>query len=133
MRILIIISQICILYLFYFIGTMVHNAFHLVIPGSIIGLIFLFIGLWIKVIPEKFIKDGAGFLLSILILFFIPATVGIMNYASLLSIHGALIALAILSSTALTIIIAGKAGQFFEHKAQKRKEEKRCSNYSRSV
>ncbi|TCP21716.1 holin-like protein [Scopulibacillus darangshiensis] len=133
MKFLIIILQICMLYLFNFVGNIVHNFFNLVIPGSIIGLILLFICLCLKVIPVKFIENGAGFLLRILILFFIPATVGIMNYPSLLSIHGALLAIAVLLSTIISIAIAGIAGQLFERKAQKRKDDRECSKCSQSV
>ncbi|MEH7273587.1 CidA/LrgA family protein [Neobacillus vireti] len=124
MKILIIILQTGILSLFYLAGTIIHNLFHLVIPGSIIGLILLFLCLYLKIIPVKFIENGAGFLLSILMLFFIPATVGIMNYSSLLSFHGALFIAVVLLSTIFTIVAAGIAGQYFERKAQKGKDEK---------
>ncbi|MCM3694606.1 CidA/LrgA family protein [Neobacillus niacini] len=124
MKILIILLQTGILSLFYLVGTIIHNLFDLVIPGSIIGLILLFLCLCLKIIPVTFIENGAGFLLSILVLFFIPATVGIMNYSSLLSFHGALFISAILLSTIFTIGAAGIAGQLFEKKAEKRKDEK---------
>ncbi|QCJ42645.1 CidA/LrgA family holin-like protein [Bacillus sp. S3] len=134
MKIIIIILQICILYIFSFVGTVIHNFFHLVIPGSIIGLLLLFLCLCLKIVPLKCIESGAGFLLSILMLFFIPTTVGIMNYSSLLSIHGALLVAAVLLSTILSIAITGTAGQFFEKKAQKRKDDKECKNsYSHSA
>jgi holin-like protein len=129
MKTLIIFLQICILYIFTYIGTVIHNFFHLVIPGSIIGLLLLFICLCFKIVPLKWIENGAGFLLSLLMLFFIPTTVGVMNYPSLLSIHGALLVLAVLLSTIISIAIAGTAGQFFEKKAQKRKDDKECSKF----
>ncbi|MBS4175241.1 CidA/LrgA family holin-like protein [Bacillus sp. FJAT-49736] len=130
MKILIIFLQICILYIFSFIGTVIHNYFHLIIPGSIIGLILLFICLCLKIVPVMWIENGAGFLLSILMLFFIPTTVGIMNYPSLLSVQGALLILAVLLSTIISIAIAGKTGQFFEKKSQKGKDDKKCSKFS---
>ncbi|MDR7079852.1 putative effector of murein hydrolase LrgA (UPF0299 family) [Neobacillus niacini] len=65
-------------------------------------------------------------MLSILMLLFIPTTVGIMNYPSLLSIHGVLLVVAILLSTIISIAISGTASQFFEKKAQKRKDDKEC-------
>lgn len=126
MKILTIVLQICILYIFSFIGTFIQNLFHLVIPGSIIALLLLFICLCLKIVPEKWIENGAVFLLSILMLLFIPTTVGIMNYPSLLSIHGVLLVVAILLSTIISIAIAGTASQFFEKKAQKRKDDKEC-------
>lgn len=127
MRILIIILQICILYIFSYIGTVIHNFFNLIIPGSIIGLLLLFTCLCFKIIPVKWIEDGAGFVLSILMLFFIPATVGIMNYASLLSLHGALFILAVILSTAISIAITGTVGQFFGKKAINREDDQECN------
>lgn len=80
MKPLIICLQIGILFIFSYIGTVIQNFFHLIIPGSIIGLILLFLCLCLKVVPVQLIDQGAGFLLSILTLLFIPITVGIMKY-----------------------------------------------------
>lgn len=124
---LVIVLQICILYVFSYIGNVIQNFFHLIIPGSIIGLLLLFICLCMKIVPVKWIETGAGFVLSVLVLFFIPTTVDIMNYPSLLSFHGALFVLAVLFSTSISIAITGMAGQFFEKKAQKRKDDEECN------
>lgn len=130
MKILIIVLQVGLLSIFSFIGTALHNFFHLPIPGSIIAMILLFICLCLKIVPVRLIENGAVYLLSILMLFFIPATVGIMNYPSLLSSNGALFVAAVLISTVISIAIAGTASQFFEKKAQKRKDAKECSKFS---
>lgn len=124
---LIIVLQICILYVFSYIGNVIQNFFNLIIPGSIIGLLLLFTCLCLKIIPVKWIETGAAFILSVLVLFFIPTTVDIMNYPSLLSFHGALFILAILISTIFSIAFTGLAGQIFEKKAQKRKDDQECS------
>lgn len=115
-----ILLQICILFIFSYIGTVIQNLFHLIIPGSIIALLLLFICLCLKIVSVKYIENGAGFLLSTLMLFFIPSTVGIMNYPALISIQGALLVAAVLTSTIITIAIAGSASQFFEKKAQEK-------------
>jgi len=129
-KLLNILLQICILFIFSFIGTVIHNLFQLIIPGSIIALLLLFICLCLKIVPVKYIENGASFLLSTLMIFFIPSTVGIMNYPSLLSIQGAFFVLAILLSTIISIAITGKASQVLEKKAQKRKDDKECNKFS---
>lgn len=116
MKYILIVLQITILYGFYFIGTIIHDYFHLSIPGSIIALILLFVCLCMKIIPVSFIDKGSGFLLSILTLFYIPATVGIMNYPSLLSLHGILLVVVILLSTIVSIAITGKMSALLEKK-----------------
>lgn len=130
MKVFNIISQICILYIFTFIGSAIQDFFHLIIPGSIIGLILLFICLCLKIVPVKLIENGASFLLSILMLLFVPTTVGIMSYPSLLSIHGAILFLAVLLSTIFSIAATGLSSQFFEKKAKQRKEDKACNKSS---
>ncbi|MNI18849.1 Holin-like protein CidA [compost metagenome] len=133
MKFLLIFLQICILYVFSFIGNAIHNFFNLAIPGSIIALLFLFICLCLKIIPVSFIEHGAGFLLSILTLFFTPAAVGIMNYPSLLSLQGALLVLVVLLSTIITIAIAGITSTFIEKKKHSGKDEDACnSSFSHS-
>ena len=134
MKIINIIFQVSVLVLFNFIGNLIHDYFNFIIPGSIVGLLLLFLCLTLKIIPVKIIENGAVFLLSILMLFFIPATVGIMNYPSLLSVQGLLLIATVLISTAFSIIIAGRAGQRFEKRAQRKKENKQCNkHYSHSA
>ncbi|MDF2065647.1 MULTISPECIES: CidA/LrgA family holin-like protein [Bacillaceae] len=118
-----VVFQILILYMFSFLGTVIVQSLHIKFPGSIIGLILLFAGLYFKLIPISLIKDGAGFLLSVLTLFFVPATVGVMNYPELLSFQGLLLILSVIISTIITIIISGRVGQYLETKQAVKEEE----------
>lgn len=114
LKIIRIVLQIAVLYVFCFIGTVIVDFLHIPLPGSIIGLVLLLIGLLTKVIPDWFIKEGAGFLLSILTLLFIPATVGIMNYPELLSGYGILLVIIVLISTVFTLVLTGKIARRME-------------------
>lgn len=127
MKVIRICLQIGILFIFSYIGTYIQTLFHLIIPGSIIGLILLFICLTLKVIPVELIEDGAGFLLGILTLLFVPMTVGIMNYPSLLSWQGLLLLGIVVVSTAITIVISGIFTQRLEKRTEKKKEESECN------
>lgn len=111
-----IVFQIIILYLFSFIGSWIVQSLSLQFPGSIVGLLLLFVCLYFRIIPVELIKDGAVFLLAFLALFFIPATVGIMDYPELLSWAGLGMVLAIIISTVITIIITGRLCQYLERK-----------------
>ncbi|QUG40946.1 CidA/LrgA family holin-like protein [Psychrobacillus sp. INOP01] len=115
-RIIRIVLQVIILYLFSFIGSWIVQILSLQFPGSIIGLLLLFGCLYFNIIPVQLIKDGAGFLLTFLALFFIPATVGIMDYPELLSWAGLGMVLSIVISTIITIVITGKFCQYLERK-----------------
>ncbi|MFF2752336.1 CidA/LrgA family protein [Psychrobacillus sp. NPDC058041] len=118
-----VIIQVGILFIFSLIGTLIVHSLHIKFPGSIVGLILLFISLYFKLIPVSFIKEGAGFLLSILALFFVPATVGVMNYPELLSVHGFLVLIAVMVSTIFTIVVSGRICQYLENKEGSKVEE----------
>ncbi|MER2076904.1 CidA/LrgA family protein [Psychrobacillus psychrotolerans] len=111
-----IVFQVIILYLFSFIGSWIVQSLSLQFPGSIAGLLLLFVCLYFRIIPVELIKDGAGFLLAFLALFFIPATVGIMDYPELLSWAGLGMVFAIVLSTVITIIFTGRFCQYLERK-----------------
>lgn len=127
MKIIRIILQIGFLFVITFIGDVLHNFLHIPLPGSIIGLLLLLAGLSFKLIPVNWIENGAGFILAYLPLFFIPATVGVMNYSSLISWSGIALIVIVVASTIVTMIAAGTMGQFHERHSRKRLEKKKCS------
>ncbi|MEC1681493.1 CidA/LrgA family holin-like protein [Bacillus mojavensis] len=129
MKIIRIILQVLILYVFFIIGEALQHLFHLPISGSIVGLVLLLICFALRIVPVAIIEDGAGFLLSFLPLLFIPAMTGVMNYPSLVSLNGLMLLITFVLSTIFTIIAAGSASQVLEKRANKRKEKKKCSKH----
>lgn len=107
-----LIIHIIILYIFSLVGTWIKDLFNLSVPGSVVGLLLLFILLMINVIKLEWIEDGAQFLISNLVFFFIPATVGVMNYFDLFKGKGILLILVVLISTILVMGISGLVSQY---------------------
>lgn len=130
MNIIRIIVQIGILYIFLFIGNVMHTYLYIPLPGSIIGLLLLFLVLSLNIFSVKWIDQGAGFLLAFLPLLFVPTLVGIIKYPELFYGKGLLILLVVVISTIMTIISAGKTSQFIEIKTKQREEEKKCHKQS---
>ena len=130
-----IIGQIVVLYLLSELGKWLMSILHIKFPGSIIGLFILFILLITKIIPERWIASGAELLLSSMTLFFIPVTVGIVNYPKLISWQGLIIIAIIFVSTVISIILSGKTTQMVEiHQERQNEEEvKSVESESRSV
>lgn len=122
MQIIRIISQIAILFLFYFIGDFIVSVFHIKFPGSIVGLLLLWICLYFKWLNIKFVMDGANFLITFLTLFFIPSTVGIIQYPELLTKNGLLLIVAVFISSIFAFIFTGKLSQYLEKVEDKRGE-----------
>ena len=123
MRIIRTIAQIAILWVFYYIGVLIVEWTNIFIPPSIIGLVLLWALLMLNIINVKLIQDGASFLIAFLTLFFIPSTVGVVEYPELLTVSGLLLVLAVFVSTVMVIILTGKVSQFIERKEQEVKED----------
>ena len=113
-----IITHIAVLYGIFLIGNWIQLTFHLIIPGSVIGMILLFILLYTNSIKVSWIEDGTRLFVSHLTLFFIPATVGIVNYLQLFTGEGILLIIIVLISTALVMGISGVVSQWFVRKKE---------------
>lgn len=117
-----IIVQIGILNIFYYMGVGIVALLHVPLPGSVIGILLLALSLNFKIIKVEYIQDGAGFLIGVLTLFFIPATVGVIDYPELFSTTGLLIMLAVIASTLISIYVTGLLSQIVEKKELAKKE-----------
>lgn len=122
MKVVRIIVQIGILNIYYYMGVGIVTLLHVPLPGSVIGLLLLALSLQFRIIKVEYIQDGAGFLIGILTLFFIPATVGVIDYPELMSTTGLLIILAVVASTLISIYITGLFTQMIEKKELAKKE-----------
>jgi len=107
-----IVLQILVLYVFYFIGKWLQDILDLSIPGSIVGMILLFLCLSCKVVPIKLIEDGSTFLNAYLPVFFIPATIGVMDYFHIFKGSGIVLLIIAMVSTLIVMVLAGKTSQY---------------------
>jgi len=116
----IIILQVAVLFFISLAMNYIAKWLHLPIPGTILGIIVLFILLKTNVIKLSWIEQGANWLLAELLLFFIPAAVGVMNYMSLLEQDGIRILLVVISSTVIVMASSGLVAS----RISKRKERR---------
>lgn len=80
---------------------------HLPVPGSILGIVLLFLMLQFKVIKLEWVDLGAKWLLAEMLLFFIPPVVGVMEYKELMLANGLRIAAVILLSILAVMVVTG--------------------------
>ncbi|MBX4261387.1 CidA/LrgA family protein [Clostridium estertheticum] len=73
------LRQLMIVLIPYVLGTVLQLTLKLPIPGSVIGLILLFLGLPIGIVKIEMIEELCEFLLSNMSFLFIPAGVGLMT------------------------------------------------------
>ncbi|SOC44518.1 CidA/LrgA family protein [Salinicoccus kekensis] len=105
-----IVLQIAILYILYQAGEWLSETFQLALPGSVIGMMLLILLLFTRVIRIEWIGDGAGFMVKYLPFFFIPSTLGIMQYYGIFQGKGFMLVIIVLVSTILVMAVSGLIG-----------------------
>lgn len=85
---------------------------NLFFPGSLIGMILLFIGLNFKIIKYSWIESVGEFFVNNMGFFFIPAAVSIMNYFGIIQPIWWKLLLIIMISFVLTFVAVGYAVSF---------------------
>lgn len=119
-----IVFQVLILLLFALLMNGMTNLLHLPIPGSILGMVVLFILLQTGVIKLSWIEAGASWLLAELLLFFIPSAVGVMNYFDMMKQDGLSILLVILISTFLVMAVSGLVASIMTKRKEKKQNDR---------
>lgn len=100
----------------YFVSEIISKLLNLPVPGSIIGMILLFVLLTSNIIKIEKVENLANFFLDHLAFFFIPASVGLMtSFASLKGSIFKIILLCILT-TIIVIAVTGVTVQFICNK-----------------
>ncbi|WP_110114169.1 CidA/LrgA family holin-like protein [Bacillus sp. CGMCC 1.16541] len=124
MRFLTIVIQVVGLYILYKVGVVIQAYMDVPIPGSIIGMLLLFLMLQINIVKEKWLLKGSTWLLSHLALLFVPATVGIIQYVDYFMGIGFVSILVVIVSTLLVLIVTGAVSQFIINKQEQQSEPK---------
>ena len=106
-------------------GELMKYFIPLPIPGSIYGLLLMFVLLLTKVIKVENVKDVGEFLTQITPLMFIPAGVGLM--ASWGELQGFLVPLLVItvSTTFIVIFVTGKVTDFMMDRKEKTSRKNR--------
>lgn len=105
--------------LFYFLGEILSKLLHNFVPGSVLGMILLFLALYFKLLNPENVRSVATTITKNMALFFVPAGVGLMVYVELLSQSLLAIVVAIAGSTILTITTVAIIQQRIENRRTK--------------
>ena len=104
-----------------FISQLIKNVIN--IPGSIIGMIILFVLLESKILDESKIKDVADFFLGNMSLFFIPAGISLIESLGLIKENAVLLLSCILIINVAVMIVSGRSVDLMI-KLKEKKEKK---------
>ncbi len=111
------IKQIGVIFLFTYGSEALVSVFNIAFPGSILGMLLLFIALKLGLFKVEVVKDAGNFLLSILPIMFVPLGVGIMEYFDVLRDKGLEIAVIITITTVVVMVVTGRIVQGIKKRA----------------
>jgi len=94
------------LLVFQLLGEVISKGLDLPLPGPVVGMALLFLGLVVRGELPDGLKDTAGGLLKHLSLLFVPAGVGVMMHLHLLKDEWQAISAALVVSTVFTIAVS---------------------------
>ncbi|AGN84865.1 CidA/LrgA family protein [Enterobacter sp. R4-368] len=73
-----------LIYACLYAGIFVSSLLPIAIPGSIIGMLIMFVLLALQILPAKWVNPGCFILIRYMALLFVPIGVGVMQYYDLL-------------------------------------------------
>jgi putative effector of murein hydrolase LrgA (UPF0299 family) len=101
------LESLAVLLLCQLIGELIVVALQIPVPGPVVGMAILFLGLMLRGnIPEELAQTANG-ILGQLSLLFVPAGVGVMTHLSLLGKQWLPLSVSLVVSTVLTIAVTG--------------------------
>lgn len=99
-----IYKQLTYILLFSFLGEIISKGLNLPVPGSVVGMLLLFLALQFKIVKIEDVELVGHFLIDNLAILFVPAGVSLMIYFSV--IKDSWLALLVVSAVTTTISIA---------------------------
>ena len=120
-----LVRSLVILYIMLLLGNLISHYIPVGIPGSIWGLLILFIGLTTRIIRLEWIYLGSSLLIRYMAVLFVPVSVGIIKYYDLLVAQWKILLIPNILSTFMTLFIIPFLGNYlfykqsFTHKRQK--------------
>lgn len=102
-----IIKQFGIILFLWLSGELISKSLSVPIPGSVIGMVLLFICLCSGVIKLAMVDDLSMFVLNNLAFFFVPMGVGLIAYLDILRANWIQILLIVVLTTIIVVLITG--------------------------
>lgn len=120
--------QLMIIFMISLVGEGISSVFHLPIPGSIIGLVLLFLALQFKLLRLRHISMVGNFLLANMTILFLPPGVGIMDKFQVIAPYLLPIILIVLGAIVLNVCVIAVVVQLIKTRFEGDYEEGDASN-----
>ena len=120
--------QLMIIFMISLVGEGISSVFHLPVPGSIIGLLLLFLALQFKLLRLRHISMVGNFLLANMTILFLPPAVGIMDKFQVIAPYLLPIILIVLGAIVLNVCVIAVVVQLIKTRFEGDYEEGDASN-----
>ena len=120
--------QLMIIFMISLVGEGISSVFHLPVPGSIIGLVLLFLALQFKLLRLRHISMVGNFLLANMTILFLPPAVGIMEKFQGIAPYLLPIILIVLGAIVLNVCVIAVVVQLIKTRFEGDYEEGDASN-----
>ena len=120
--------QLMIIFMISLVGEGISSVFHLPVPGSIIGLVLLFLALQFKLLRLRHISIVGNFLLANMTILFLPPAVGIMDKFQVIAPYLLPIILIVLGAIVLNVCVIAVVVQLIKTRFEGDYEEGDASN-----
>ncbi|WP_372714554.1 CidA/LrgA family protein [Ilyobacter sp.] len=104
--------EFCTIFGFLYAGNLVSNLLSVPVPGTVVGMIFLFFSLHLKLLKLESIERAANILLMNMAILFIPPGVSLIKSLRLLEGSWIKIIFIMIVTTIITIVVTGKFIQY---------------------
>lgn len=117
------IRQTCVIFGITMIGEFLNYTLPLPIPAGVYGLFLMLIALCTGMIKLSDVEETANFLLDIMSVMFVPATVGLIENLELLKSVLVPFSLIVFISTVIVMAVTGKVTQLLIQKTGKKEKK----------
>ena len=116
------LQQMSVIFAIYLISVLVSNLLPVAFPGSVIGMILLFLLLLSGILKPRQVEEAGDFLVKNMAFLFVPTVVGIVEYIPVLMDHLLPFLVIIVVTTVLTFAAAAWTVTAVIRLQQKRRE-----------
>jgi holin-like protein len=110
------IAQFLTILVIYFMGTRLVIWLDLPVPGSIVGMVLLFIALLSGVCKLKWVEAAAQLHIKHITLLFIPFVVGVWHFAGIFRVEGIKLVMILAASSLVVLLVTAFIAEFLENK-----------------
>lgn len=100
-----------LIYLCLYAGIAIASLLPITIPGSIIGMLILFVLLSLQILPAKWVKPSCHLLIRYMALLFVPIGVGVMQYVDVIKQQFGPVVVSCFISTLVVFVVVSLSSQ----------------------